>query len=270
MSEKLFALLLRLYPAHFRSEYGEDAMQLFHDRLRDERGFLPRLRLWFDLLMDLAFSLPREHRRDSGILAPAHLQSPAGIPAFHILEDQLPRPGSFVVATVFALVALSAFGFLLYRGGTYRFRNSSPEALTAAAGDLAISSEANTEGTYASAPEPILGAAERKRVIAAVIANLKKYYNHPGEDRKIAEQLSTHEKRGDYGVIVSGSDFAALLTRQMGDVTHDKNLVLIFSRRPIPADGPGLSTVSDSREPGTFHRIDDHFGLRIPRSTTVP
>src|SRR5262249_39142976 len=63
MSEKFYALLLRLYPAQFREDYGNEAMRLFRDRLEDERGFFPRLRLWFDLVCDLTVSIPREYLR---------------------------------------------------------------------------------------------------------------------------------------------------------------------------------------------------------------
>jgi len=62
MSEKIYALLLRLYPSHFRVSYGEAALQLFRDRARDEKGFFPTVRLWLDLLADLAISVPREYR----------------------------------------------------------------------------------------------------------------------------------------------------------------------------------------------------------------
>jgi hypothetical protein len=41
MSEKLYALLLRLYPSRFRRAYGDEAQQLVRDRLRDESGFFP-------------------------------------------------------------------------------------------------------------------------------------------------------------------------------------------------------------------------------------
>ena len=45
MSEKLYALLFRLYPSHFRDAYSEEAMQLFRDRSRDEHGFFATMQL---------------------------------------------------------------------------------------------------------------------------------------------------------------------------------------------------------------------------------
>src|SRR5215469_1638825 len=63
MSEKIYAWMLKLYPAHFRQEYEASAMQLFRDRLRAERGVFRRLRFWLDVIADLAVSLPREHWR---------------------------------------------------------------------------------------------------------------------------------------------------------------------------------------------------------------
>ena len=64
MSEKIYALLLKLYPEHFRREYGDEAMRLVHDRARSEKGFLSGLRLWLDLLADFAISLPREYSKE--------------------------------------------------------------------------------------------------------------------------------------------------------------------------------------------------------------
>jgi hypothetical protein len=52
MSEKIYALLLRLFPSHFREVYGKEALRLFRDRARDEKGFFASLRLWLDLLSD--------------------------------------------------------------------------------------------------------------------------------------------------------------------------------------------------------------------------
>jgi hypothetical protein len=67
MSERIFAWLLKLYPAQFREEYGASAMQLFRDRLQAERGFFKRCRLWFNVIADLAISVPREHRRPTPV-----------------------------------------------------------------------------------------------------------------------------------------------------------------------------------------------------------
>jgi hypothetical protein len=54
MSEKIYACLLRLFPSYFREAYGDEALQLFRDRAHEEKGFFPRVRLWLDLLADLA------------------------------------------------------------------------------------------------------------------------------------------------------------------------------------------------------------------------
>jgi hypothetical protein len=45
MSERLFLLLLRLYPSSFRRAYGQEALQLFRDRARDQSGFCSTMRL---------------------------------------------------------------------------------------------------------------------------------------------------------------------------------------------------------------------------------
>jgi hypothetical protein len=88
MSEKIYALLVRLYPSHFREAYGEAALQLFRDRARDEKGFFSRVRLWFDLLTDLAISVPREYHHIHGTLAAASARSGMeGVPSLFVLED---------------------------------------------------------------------------------------------------------------------------------------------------------------------------------------
>ncbi len=61
MSEKLYAFLLKLYPDHFRRTYGDEALRRVRDRASSENGFLSGFRLWLDLLLDLAKSLPREY-----------------------------------------------------------------------------------------------------------------------------------------------------------------------------------------------------------------
>jgi hypothetical protein len=53
MSEKIYALSLRLYPRNFREQYTDETLQLFRHQWRYEAGLLLRLRLWIDLLNDL-------------------------------------------------------------------------------------------------------------------------------------------------------------------------------------------------------------------------
>jgi hypothetical protein len=121
MSEKVYAWLLRLYPARFREAYGEEALQLFRDRARDEKGFFPRLRLWLDLVADLAISVPRQHHHVQpdlvGASAPQRLD---GVPSFQVLNGDLPRPGALLVGFVLSVIAVATFSVLLSHRGNYR------------------------------------------------------------------------------------------------------------------------------------------------------
>lgn len=97
MSEKLYRVLLGLYPSHFRRSYGDEALRLVLDRARDEKGFLSGLRLWLDLLVDLAISLPREYskaRRTRILVA----NPVSGAPSFELLTGRSLNPGLLFVA----------------------------------------------------------------------------------------------------------------------------------------------------------------------------
>jgi uncharacterized protein (TIGR03435 family) len=109
MSEQIYAWLLRLYPSRFQETYRDEALQLFRDRARDERGFLSGLRLWLDLLSDLAVSIPRSRRTVAAAVATAHDSAPS----FLALEDGALNLSSFfygVIASVmiYAVVLILA------------------------------------------------------------------------------------------------------------------------------------------------------------------
>ena len=126
MSEKIYACLLRLYPARFRQQYGAEALQLFQDRMRDERGLLRKLRVWIDLLTDFALGLPQAHRNTytTSATTPAW-QTSAGLPAFRTLEEEQLRPGSVVMGGIFAIAALALFIFVMNHAAAYHpFSNS--------------------------------------------------------------------------------------------------------------------------------------------------
>src|SRR5688500_4907506 len=57
MSERLYALLLRLYPRAFRERYAQEVLSTFRDRLHHE----PPFRLGLDVLKDAVVSIA--HRR---------------------------------------------------------------------------------------------------------------------------------------------------------------------------------------------------------------
>jgi hypothetical protein len=126
MSEKIFACLLRLYPARFRQRYQAEALQLLQDRLRDERGSLRRLRLWIDLLADLASGLPRAYRNTYAFAETTRAwQTATGLPAFRTLEEEPLRPGSIVMGCIFAVATLALFIFVMnHAGADHRFSGS--------------------------------------------------------------------------------------------------------------------------------------------------
>ena len=117
MSEKIYTWLLRLYPARFRDAYGDEALQLFRDRSRDETGFFLRLRLWADLLSDLALSVPMEYLRVEPELlsSSARLFSKDG-PSFLVLPNRPLGTGVLLSGSVLSLAALIAFSVLLNHG----------------------------------------------------------------------------------------------------------------------------------------------------------
>jgi len=120
MSEKIFACLLWLYPARFRRRYQAEALQLLQDRLRDERGYLKRLRLWIDLLADFASGLPQAYRNTYATGATTGAwQTATGLPAFRTLEEEPLRPASVVMGGIFAVAALALFIFVMNHAAAY-------------------------------------------------------------------------------------------------------------------------------------------------------
>ena len=292
MSEKIYALLLRLYPSRFRAEHGDEALQLFRDRARDERGFFPTLRLWFDLLADLAISVPSEyfHAQPTFIVSPVR-QHLDGTPSFFFLENESPRLGALLFGSVLSLLAITTVSVLNGHGASYRplgalVAQSHPNAApSSAVGRLAPQRAADSEQKILASRQPTtaanasiegdaksgssqssfllmlrrfglvkppalqprpqsvaramvesvtLDAAERHRVIDGVIANLKQHYIYPDAAQKMANALLAHEKSGDDDAEMDGEAFAALLTRQMRDVSPDMHLVVVYSQAPLP------------------------------------
>ena len=116
MSEKIYTRLLRLYPSRFRKEYEAEALQLIRDRLRDERGFLKRAHLCWDLVADALAGLPSAYRNSYAVPEAASLSfHAAGIPSFKSLDTEPLRPGSILVGGTISVMVLAGFAFLLSR-----------------------------------------------------------------------------------------------------------------------------------------------------------
>lgn len=66
LSERLYGLLLSLYPAKFRREFEEEMLYVFSESLRvsiERLGNLGAILLWVRTIIDLLISLPSEHLR---------------------------------------------------------------------------------------------------------------------------------------------------------------------------------------------------------------
>lgn len=113
MSEQVYAWLLRLYPSRFQESYREEALQLIRDRARDERGFLSGLRLWIDLLSDLAVSVGRSYRTVAAAVAPASDRTLL----FLTLEDEALNFSSLLYGGIASVVIYAVVLILASHGG---------------------------------------------------------------------------------------------------------------------------------------------------------
>jgi hypothetical protein len=258
MSEKIYTWLLRLYHSHFREAYGDEALQVFRDRSCHERGFFPSLYLWLDLLADLAFSVPRLHLWGPPSLVSASARPhPVGTPSFRVLDRGSLRPGALLFGGALSLVAFSACSILInyaeFQGPAWMQRSAlsgpAPEAVHVRHGGgkpndsprdpMFMPAQSQVLQQPSQQAKPEVDDAERHRVIHASIENLKQHYINPDVAQKVADALLAHEKGGDYDAITDGAALADLLTRQMRDVSHDRNLIVVYSKAATPDRPPG-------------------------------
>ena len=253
-------------------------MQLFRDRSRDEHGLFATVRFWFDLLLDLCTSLPREYRNllRSPVAAPFR-QRLTSAPFFDVLEVGSPRPSAFFVAGICSLLMTAAVWAMVNhdasrhlwspRGSTrhHRNRNSSrprhplqprktPTLQSQTSGRRCLRLHHRfpqpTPQTSASAPPPrssdgaTLDAAEKQHVIQQAVADLEQYYFDRNVAHETADALLAHEKNGDDNAATQGPAFAELLRTQMRDASHDMHLVVEYSQNPLPSGPPPQTAAS--------------------------
>ena len=120
MSERLYALLLHLYPTQFQARYADEAMELFRDRSRAETGPLRRLRLWFDLARDLILSLLQIHWQSHPAIPHPAAQALHGLPGFQVLPTIVPRRSSFAWATTASILMFGSLFLWMGHGRNQR------------------------------------------------------------------------------------------------------------------------------------------------------
>ncbi len=92
-----------------------------------------------------------------------------------------------------------------------------------------------------------VSAAERQRVIAGAIQNLRQHYFDREVAQETADALLANEKNGDDDAAKDGVALADLLTRQMRDASHDRHLVVEYSREILPEHPPEPAAESLAR-----------------------
>ncbi|HEY1272677.1 MAG TPA: S41 family peptidase, partial [Terriglobales bacterium] len=245
MSEKAFRLLLHLYPPRFRHEYGDEALQLFRDRARDETGVWLSIRLWLDLIADLVLSLARPDRyRQPDVPGASAKACLDGTPTFFVFETTSPGRRPLLLGGLLSLVTLIFFPRLMSEFGNFRpssgWSFASPGAFQRQSREP--EQPASRSGQDVQGPRganPSLDASSRRRIIASAIVAIKQHHIDPLEAQKAADALLAHEGQGDDDAATTTEEFARLATQQMREATGDHQLELLYSPSAIPERSPG-------------------------------
>ncbi|MDB4957447.1 MAG: hypothetical protein JWO36_5016 [Myxococcales bacterium] len=96
--------------------------------------------------------------------------------------------------------------------------------------------------------------AKRRSLIDGIAKELQGHYVAPDTAKQMIAALRVHLAHGDYDKITQGEEFAAAVTKDLRDVSHDLHLGLRFGRHP---KGPG-PTLDDQRAMG--RRMNYGFG----------
>ena len=111
-----------------------------------------------------------------------------------------------------------------------------------------------------------LDAAGRERVIHGVESNLKEYYVYPDAAQKMADAIGAHQKSGDYDAITDPDAFAARLTNDLQDVSHDKHLRVNCSPFKLPPEGNGPS----AEEQAQFRKMLERTNCGFAKIEILP
>jgi hypothetical protein len=115
-------------------------------------------------------------------------------------------------------------------------------------------------------PENVtLDTAERKKVIDGVANNLKEYYIDLSVAQQMVDALQNHNAKGDYDSISDGDAFAARLTGDLQDVSHDRHLRVDFNPFKMPPQ-----TAPSPEDEARFHRQMEHANCAFNKVEILP
>ena len=244
-ADRVFKRLLRLFPAEFRGDFGDDMAATFSDQRRDvlaRGGSMAALRLWWDTIRGVLTTAPREHldllrgdiryalrnlRRNPGFTIVAVLALAVGIGAntavFTIVNGVLLRalpyrnPGELV--TMFEKVPgapVSKFGF------------SAP--------DFEIVRDASRSYTgmfaYRNETVELSGAGEPQRVVATRVS--PEMFGVLGVAPVVGRALTSDDDQSNAKVVVIGY---GLWTRAFGRDPSAVGRTLALDRQPFTIVG---------------------------------
>lgn len=231
MSEKLWAVLLRLYPSGFRRRYDEEAWRLIRERARDEQGFFAKLRLGLDLIRDLVATTVVDWRRTSSSQVS---RASAGENIFQFVEPEIPGTSALFIGSLVTTILLGALPVGISGSGNSGNGNFSRHPIivqiTPQRGETQRPSSASTATK--------IDVGKRHELIENTAAKLKDHYFDPATAQKAGDALRATETRGGFDTIADIRDLAAALTRELQEATHDRHIELVYSDRLLPNGHP--------------------------------
>src|SRR5215212_1219403 len=97
-------------------------------------------------------------------------------------------------------------------------------------------------------PDLTIDAATRTQVVDGVLKRLNDSYVFPDVAKKMEQSIRERASKKEYDQITSAKDFAAKLTKDLQEVSHDKHLRVRYSSNPLPEGGPRREPSAAERE----------------------
>lgn len=251
MFDRFCVLLARLYPAEFSRAYSDEAVRLIRDRVRHERGVIPRIRLVIDLATDLLGIWLRSRPRHA--MSYARI---AGMPSFQVIEARRPRTEALAGGVLLSMLLFGGFA-LLFQPKTppMRATNDRPSRTHA---------PVRGAGVDESASAAKIASSGRHQLVAVLADTVRhRYFDRTAGDR-LADTLLARDKKGDYEAIPDDVKLAAQLNVDLQSASRGLGIPagvfvadVVYSERPLPT-GPPPPMTEDMRRRNRAALLAEH------------